>query len=208
MSWVAVAIGGSAVIGAIASNRAAKKQIKANDRAAERTQELLSPWTDAGAAGIPAAQAFIDNGARFSDTQAYKDITNTQAAGGSFDSGGRGTALANYYATNFRPQRLNELLAIPRLAGNMAVGQATNEASLINQSGQAAANGIYGVGNSIQNGVNSIGFLNAYRNQNPTTSLTTSGGGYQQPFGTFQTGVGSTSGNSAGYDRSLLLGGG
>jgi hypothetical protein len=171
MTWVAVAIGGSAIIGAIASNRGAKKQIKANERAADRQAELLGPYTDAGAAGIPDAQAFISNGINYADTQAYKDITNTKAAGGAFDSGGRATALTDYYKTNFRPQTLNELLAIPRLGANAAVGQATNEGNLISQSGQAAANGIYGVANSIQSGANSIGFLQAYQNQNPGVSL-------------------------------------
>ena len=189
MTWVAVAIAGSAIIGAVASNRGANKQIKANERAADRQQELIGPYTDAGVAGLGAAQDFVSNGARYSDTQAYKDINNSKAASGSFNSGGRDTALIDYYATNFRPQRLNELLAIPRMGANAAVGQATNEGNLISQSGQAAANGIYGVGNSIQSGVNSIGFLNAYRNQNPTVSLsgnsltgaTVAGSGGQTP---------------------------
>ena len=46
--WVAGAVVGSAVIGAVASDRAASKQAKAQRKAIETQNELIGPFTQAG----------------------------------------------------------------------------------------------------------------------------------------------------------------
>ena len=160
--WTAGAIVGSAVIGAMSSNSAAKKQAKGQDKALAAQQEMLGPYSTAGQQGLGAVQSFVDNGARFSDTQAYKDITNSAKASGMGMSGNRLTALTDYYATNYRPQRLNELMKLPTLGANAAAGQATNMGSLYNQQGATQAAGILGMGNSASNALNQLGFLNMY----------------------------------------------
>ena len=164
MSWVAVAIAGSAVIGAVASNRAGKKQAKSADKALAQNERLVGPYSDAGAAGLPAVQSFVDEGARFSDTRAYKDIINSAKAGGANQSANRITALEDYYATNFRPQRLNELMSLVNTGANASVGQATNASNILLGKGEAQANAIYGVGNSAQNAFNSYAFLQNQKN--------------------------------------------
>jgi len=160
----AAAIVGSAAIGAFASDRASKQQAKGQDKAIAAQNELLGPYSEAGAAGLGGVQDFVDNGARFSDTQAFKDITNSAKAGGMALSGNRLTALSDYYATNFRPQRLNELMQLPTLGANASAGQASNLGNLYSAQGASNAAGTLGMANSVNNGINSLAFMNAWQN--------------------------------------------
>lgn len=64
MSWVAVAIAGGAVVGAVGSNMAAKKQVDASGRAAQiqedmylQTREDLAPWMKSGNLALQDLQA-------------------------------------------------------------------------------------------------------------------------------------------------------
>ena len=125
MSWVAAAAVGSAAIGAIASSRASKSASKGQDKALKANQELLGPFTTAGAAGLEGVQNFVDQGSNFADTRAFKDIINTQRASGGQLSGNTLTGLTDYYANNFRQQRMNELSFLPRLGANAASGYGT-----------------------------------------------------------------------------------
>ena len=164
----AAAIIGSAVIGGIASNRAASKSAKAQQKGIDAQNKLLGPYATQGQQGLGAVQSFVDQGANFSDTQAYKDITNSSKAGGQFGSGNRATALTDYYATNFRPQRLNELMQLPTLGANAAAGQASNLGNLYTAQGNTQAAGILGMGNAASGALNNLGFLGMYRQANPT----------------------------------------
>ena len=158
----AAAIVGGAAISGIFANKAAKKQSKATQKGIDAQERLLGPFSEAGAAGLPGVQSFVDNGANFADTQAFKDITNSAKAGGQFASGNRATALTDYYATNFRPQRLSELLSLPTIGANASAGQASNLGNLFNTQGSAQAGGVLGVGNAINSGINSLAFLNQF----------------------------------------------
>jgi hypothetical protein len=166
MTWVAVAIAGSAIVGGIASNRAASKSAKAQKKGIEAQNALLGPYAQAGQAGLGGVQGFVNEGANFADTQAYKDITNSARAGGQFGSGNRATALTDYYATNFRPQRLNELMQLPTLGANAAAGQASNLGNLYTGLGNTQAAGIIGMGNSASNALNSYAYLQNYNRGN------------------------------------------
>ena len=64
----AAAIIGSAIIGGVASNRAASQQAKQQKKAIAAQNELLGPFSDAGAAGLPGVQDFVNEGGNFSDT--------------------------------------------------------------------------------------------------------------------------------------------
>jgi hypothetical protein len=170
--FVAGAIVGSAVIGGIASNKASKRAAKGNQKAIDAQNELIGPYSAAGAAGLAPLQEFVSHEQRFSETQAYKDITNSAKAGGQNQSGNRMTALTDYYATNFRPQRMNELSFLPTLGANAAVGQATNVGNLNLAKGDAQAGGILGTSNSIQSGINQLGFLGLSQQGNTSGSTT------------------------------------
>jgi hypothetical protein len=160
------AILGSAVIGGLASRSASKTASKGQDRAIAAQQRLLGPYAEAGHAGLAGVQDFVNQGANFSDTQAFKDITNSAKAGGQYLSGNRATALTDYYATNFRPQRLQELGFLPKLGANAAAGQATNEGNLYAQQGATRAAGYLGMGSAASQGLNSLAFLNLYNQGN------------------------------------------
>jgi hypothetical protein len=174
MSWVATSIIGSAAIGAWASNRAADKQADATREGIAAQQRLTGPYAEAGHRSIAGVEDFVNQGANFSDTQAFKDIVNMSKSGRGLGGGpaaGRnagsfGTALTDYYATNFRPQRLNELGFLTRIGANAAAGQATNEGNLYNTLGGAQAGGALGVGNSISGGLSDFAFLQLLK-QNP-----------------------------------------
>ena len=157
---------GSALIGAYASNRASAAAAKQQKRAIAAQNELIGPFQQAGVAGLEGVQQFVDQGADFSQTQAFKDIINTQKARGASLSGGTLTSLTDFYAKNFRPQRLNELLALPTIGANAAARQATNVGDLRQSLGATQAGGALGVGSAAQQGIGSLAFLNL---TNPTT---------------------------------------
>lgn len=184
---MAAATIGSAVIGGIASNSAANKSAKAQKKAIAAQNALLGPYSNAGKAGLPGVQSFVDNGANFSDTQAYKDIVNSSKAGGQYLSGNRATALTDYYATNFRPQRLNELMQLPTLGANAAAGQATNLMGGYQSLGNTQAAGILGMGNSAQNALGNFAFLQSYKGSAggaPAGQYVSGGSGYGPSYNT------------------------
>jgi hypothetical protein len=158
------AIVGSAVVGAYASNKAAGQQAKGQKKALEAQNALIGPYSDFGKQNLPALQEFAGTGADFSSTQAFKDITNSAKAGGGFNSGNRATALTDYYATNFRPQRFNELFDIARLGSNAAAQQATGSSSLLSGIGASNASGTLGMANSVNSGIQGLTFLNMMKN--------------------------------------------
>lgn len=155
-------------IGAWASDRAASKAAKGQKKALAAQQEMLGPYVQAGQNALGGVQDFVNQGANFADTQAYKDITNSAKAAGMNLSGNRLTALTDYYANNFRPQRMNELSYLTTLGANAAAGQATNAGNAYAAMGNARAAGALGVANSLNSGMNNLAFLNMY-NQNQAT---------------------------------------
>ncbi len=145
------------LIGAKASKKAAKQQV-AGQQAAIATQErFLSPFATAGTEGLGAVQDFVNQGSDFSQTQAFKDITNASKAGGQFGSGNRATALTDYFATNFRPQRLNELGFLPQLGARAAGDLASGIGGLQQNIGTAQARGTIGQGNAFASGIGAFG---------------------------------------------------
>ena len=184
------------------SKKAAKQQVKGQQAAIDTQKQYLGPFAEAGAGGINALQQFVDEGANFRDTQAFKDITNSSKAnvGGlaGVQSGSRQTALAEFFATNFRPQRMAELGFLPQLGANAAGNLARNVGGLQQNIGDARAAGTIGQGNSFASGINALGSLNFSNliRTNPLTSPLSASSQLpfsqqpQQPFGTFNTGIG------------------
>jgi len=188
MTAVATAIVGSAIIGGIASNRAASKQAKAAQKGIDAQNKLLGPYSDAGAAGLGDVQAFVDSGSEenFRDTQAFKDIINSSKSTGFYNGSRRYTALGDYLMTNYRPQRLNELMQLPTLGANASAGQATNLGNLYQAQGNAQANGIYGAGLAAQNALGSFAYLQNFKGSNLSSNPSMAG----QPVQPGQAGYG------------------
>lgn len=158
---LAAAIIGSSLISGIFSKKAAGQQARGTQAAIEAQNRLLGPFAEAGAAGLGGLQEFVGEGARFGETQAFKDITNLAKAGrgAGFGSGNLLTSLIDFQQRNFRPQRLQELLALPTLGVTAASRQAANLGELQQSLGATRAGGTLGAGGAITGGLGSLAFL-------------------------------------------------
>ena len=148
------------MIGGSSAKKAARQQAKGQQAAIGTMEQYIGPYAQAGTNALSNLQGFVDQGANFADTQAFKDITNSAKAGGQFGSGNRMTALTDYYATNFRPQRMNELSFLPYIGAQAAGNLATGIGGLQQNIGDARAAGTIGQGNAWASGVNAVGSLN------------------------------------------------
>src|SRR4030067_1436713 len=114
MTGVAGAIGGGAVLGAVASRSAGKTQSAAADRATEatlsqyrQTREDMAPWREAGGRALTTLESRLpeltrrfsladflkDPGYEFRLAEGEKAINRAAAARGMWDSGATGKAL-------------------------------------------------------------------------------------------------------------------
>ena len=136
MPWMALAIGGSALLGASASKSAANTQAAATDRAGElqermfnRQVELQEPWRQAGMNALNRMQSgdvmgMMDPSYKFRFGEGMKALDRQAAARGGLISGGALKA-AQRYGQDFASQEFGN--AYNRLAGLAGVGQtATN----------------------------------------------------------------------------------
>ena len=115
MTWVATAIGGSAVLGMYSANKAAKTQAGAADRAGDlqreqfdRQVELQAPFREAGVRALPELEAAsrytpfsmeqfrADPGYGFRLSEGQKALDRQSAARGGLMSGGALKAAARY----------------------------------------------------------------------------------------------------------------
>ena len=163
----ALSLAGS-IIGSRAQKKAARQQQRGQEAAIETQKEFLGPFAQAGTAGLGAVQSFVDQGADFSQTQAFKDIINTQKARGASLSGGTLTGLTDYYAQNFRPQRLNELAFLPQLGARAAGDLATGVGGLQQNIGDIRGAGTLGSSNALVSGLGAIGGINFANLLSPT----------------------------------------
>lgn len=180
----ALGIAGS-LIGGRASSRAARQQERGQQAAIETQKQFLSPFAEAGTAGLGAVQEFVGQGADFSQTQAFKDITNLAKAGrgAGFGSGNLLTDLSSYYATNFRPQRLNELAFLPQLGARAAGDLAAGIGGLQQNIGDIRGAGTLGRAGAFASGLGALGsinFLDLVKDRKETSGTFQSGMG---PFG-------------------------
>lgn len=150
----------ASLIGAKSSKKAARQQEKAQREAIATQERFLSPFATAGTQGLGALQDFVSQGADFSQTQAFKDITNQARASGQFGSGNRATALTEFFATNFRPQRLQELSALPNLGARAAGDLAAGIGGIQQNIGDIRGQGTIGQGNAFASGLGALGAIN------------------------------------------------
>jgi hypothetical protein len=167
MTWVATAIGGSAVLGAYSANKAAKTQAGAADRAGELQQqqferqvELQAPFREAGVRALPELEAAsrytpfgmdqftADPGYGFRLAEGQKALDRQAAARGGLISGGAlkaaqryGQEMGSQEYTNafnrYQTERQARLNPLQSLAG---FGQTA--VGQLGQAGQAMATGV------------------------------------------------------------------
>ena len=164
MSWVAAAIGGSAILGAIGSSKSAKAQKDAADTAAaterymyDTTREDMAPWQETGVSAInqmrdlsglgaegsreTAMNSFYsDPGYQFRFDEGQRALENSAAARGGLLSGNTGRALVGF-GQGMGSQEYGNYWN--RLAGLSGTGQTAT-----NQLGGFGANAARGIGNA------------------------------------------------------------
>lgn len=159
MSWVAVAVAGAAVVGAVSQNSAANKAAKAQKGAAnaaiahteqnyDRTKSDLQPYITLGGNAVGTlnalnsgdASAFhADPGYQFAFDQGLQGLDRSAAARGSLYSGGHSADLIRY-GQGMADQQYGQFYS--RLMGLAGLGQ--NAASNLGSVGNGAAASIGG----------------------------------------------------------------
>ena len=186
MPWMALAIGGSALLGASASKSAANTQAAAADRAGELQErmfnkqvELQEPWRQAGMNALNRMQSgdvmgMMDPSYQFRLGEGMKALDRQAAARGGLISGGALKA-AQRYGQDFASQEFGN--AYNRLAGLAGVGQTatgamgsaagqfgTNAGNLMTGAAAARASGYVGGANALTSGLGQ--YMNYTQNQN------------------------------------------
>lgn len=186
MPWMALAIGGSALLGASASKSAANTQAAAADRAGELQErmfnkqvELQEPWRQAGVNALNRMQSgdvmgMMDPSYQFRLGEGMKALERTAAARGGLISGGALKA-AQRYGQDFASQEFGN--AYNRLAGLAGVGQTAtgamgsaagtygaNAGNLMTGAAGARASGYVGGANALTSGLGQ--YMNYTQNQN------------------------------------------
>ena len=190
MPWMALAIGGSALLGASASRSAAKTQAGAADRAAElqqqqyeQTREDLAPYRAAGQTALNALTPLATNYQKFGMDQFQQDpgyafrlsegqkaLDRSAAARGGLISGGALKAAQRYgqdmgsqeYMNAFNRYQTERNAQLNPLQSLAGVGQTT-----ANQLGQFGASNAANVGNLMTGGAaaqaaGQVGMANAF----------------------------------------------
>ena len=208
MTWVAVAIGGSTLVGAYSANKAAKTQAGAADRAGELQQqqferqvELQAPFREAGVRALPELEAAsrytpfgmeqftADPGYGFRLSEGQKALDRQAAARGGLISGGALKAAQRYgqdYASQEFGNAYNRLAAMAGI-GQTATGAMSNAAGNygVNQgqnymgAANARASGYLGGANAIAGGLGQ--YMNYTQGQNLLNRLTPQTGGLSGP---------------------------
>lgn len=172
MAWVAVAIGGSAALGAYSANKAAKTQAGAANRAAdlqqqqfERQVELQEPWRQAGITALnkltPLATEYTpfgmqqfqqDPGYAFRMSEGMKGLERSAAARGGLLSGSTLKGIQRYgqdlasqeYQNAFNRYQTERNARLNPLQSLAGVGQTAT-----NQLGAAGQNYATNAGNAL-----------------------------------------------------------
>jgi len=175
MPWMALAIGGSALLGASASKSAAGTQAASADRATELQErmfnkqlELQQPFQEAGVNALNRMQSgdvmgMMDPSYKFRLGEGMKALERSAAARGGLISGGALKAAQRYgqeFASNEFGNAYNRLASMAGLGqtatGAMggAAGQfGSNAGNLMTGAGAARASGYVGGANALTSGL-------------------------------------------------------
>jgi len=191
MPWMALAIGGSALLGANAASKAAKTQAASADQATqlqremfEKQLELQQPFQEAGVNALAKMQKgvvsdYMDPSYQFRLGEGMKALERQAAARGGLISGGALKAAQRYgqdYASQEFGNAYNRLAAMAGIgqtatgamgnaAGNFGVNAGQNYMGAAN----ARASGYVGGANALTGGLNQ--YLNYTQSQNLLNTL-------------------------------------
>lgn len=191
MPWMALAIGGSALLGASAAKSAAKTQAASADQATqlqremfEKQLELQRPFQEAGVNALAKMQKgvvsdYMDPSYQFRLGEGMKALDRQAAARGGLISGGALKAAQRYgqdYASQEFGNAYNRLAAMAGIgqtatgamgnaAGNFGVNAGNNYMGAAN----ARASGYVGGANALTGGLNQ--YLNYTQSQNLLNAL-------------------------------------
>jgi hypothetical protein len=211
MPWMALAIGGSALLGASAAKSAAKTQAASADQATQLQREMFNkqlelqqPFQEAGVNALAKMQKgvvsdYMDPAYHFRLGEGLKALDRQAAARGGLISGGALKAAQRYgqdYASQEFGNAYNRLAAMAGIgqtatgamgnaAGNFGVNAGNNYMGAAN----ARASGYVGAANALTGGVGQYmnytqgqNLINSL-NRNPAYGKINSGGGGYSPFG-------------------------
>lgn len=186
MPWMALAIGGSALLGASASKSAAGTQAASADRATELQErmfnkqlELQQPFQEAGVNALNRMQSgdvmgMMDPSYKFRLGEGMKALERSAAARGGLISGGALKAAQRYgqeFASNEFGNAYNRLASMAGIgqtatgAMSGAAGQfGTNAGNLMTGAGAARASGYVGGANALSSGLGQ--YMNYTQSQN------------------------------------------
>jgi hypothetical protein len=186
MPWIALAIGGSALLGANASKSAAKTQAASTDQATQLQErmfnkqvELQQPWQQAGVNALAKLQSgdvmsAMDPSYSFRFQEGLKALDRQAAARGGLISGGALKAAQRYgqdYASTEFGNAYNRLAGLAGVGqtatgaiGNAAGAYGTNAGNLMTGAGAARASGYVGGTNALTGGLSQ--YLNYTQGQN------------------------------------------
>ena len=191
MPWMALAIGGSALLGASAAKSAAKTQAAAADQATQLQREMFNkqlelqqPWQEAGVNALAKMQKglvadYMDPSYQFRLGEGLKALDRQAAARGGLISGGALKAAQRYgqdYASQEFGNAYNRLAslagigqtatgAMSNAAGNYGVNAGQNYMGAAN----ARASGYVGGANALTGGLGQ--YLNYTQGQNLLNTL-------------------------------------
>ena len=205
MPWMALAIGGSALLGASASKSAANTQAASADRSLDLQREMFNkqlelqqPFQEAGVNALNRMRSgdvmgMMDPSYQFRLGEGMKALERSAAARGGLISGGALKA-AQRYGQDFASQEFGN--AYNRLASMAGLGQTatgaqsnaagqfgTNAGNLMTGAGAARASGYVGGANALTGGLNQ--YMNYTQNQNLMNRLLpqqSTGAAYSNPL--------------------------
>ena len=203
MPWMALEIGGSALLGASASKSAANTQAASADRSLDLQREMFNkqlelqqPFQEAGVNALNRMQSgnvmgMMDPSYQFRLGEGLKALDRQAAARGGLISGGALKA-AQRYGQDFASQEFGN--AYNRLASMAGLGQTAtgaqstaagqfgaNAGNLMTGAGAARASGYVGGANALTSGLGQ--YMNYTQNQNLMNRLLpTAGGSTATPY--------------------------
>jgi hypothetical protein len=186
MPWMALAIGGSALLGASASKSAANTQAASADRSLDLQREMFNkqlelqqPFQEAGVNALNRMRSgdvmgMMDPSYQFRLGEGMKALDRTAAARGGLISGGALKAAQRYgqeFASNEFGNAYNRLASMAGLgqtatgAQSTAAGQfGANAGNLMTGAGAARASGYVGGANALSSGLGQ--YMNYTQSQN------------------------------------------
>ena len=201
MPWIALAIGGSALVGANAASRAAKTQASSADQATQLQREMFNkqvelqqPWYEAGTNALAKMQKgvvsdYMDPSYNFRFGEGMKALERQSAARGGFISGSALKAAQRYgqdYASQEFGNAYNRLAAMANVGqtsstnmGNAAGAFGANAGSNYMGAANARASGYVGGANALTGGLGQ--YMNYTQGQNLLNRLTPQTGGLSGP---------------------------